>query len=103
LVERRRLFEEYVHKWSGAASVVKSVHKLPEGPFSGWSDDVVLSKDLVASQSIDEPKLAFLRIPPLTTRKAVEGWSVLPFPFEPYGFTAYTPENILAVAEQRER
>jgi hypothetical protein len=91
-----------VHKWSAAASVVKSVYELPPGPFYDRTDITVLSKTFIATESIDESKFAFLRIPPLTTRKVVEGWSVLPFPFEPYGFTTYTPENLLAVAEHRD-
>jgi hypothetical protein len=103
LAERRKICEEYVRKWSGAASVVKSVRELPPGQFSGWSDTAALSKNLIASRSGEDHELAFLCIPPLATRKAVEGWSIPPFPFKTFGFTAHTPANILAVAEQRGR
>jgi hypothetical protein len=101
LVERRKLYEEYVHRWSGAANVVKSICKLPPNPFSGWKPTMVLSKNILASHSKKDQGLAFLRIPPFATRKAVEGWSIPPFPFKTFDFTAYTPENVLAVAEQR--
>jgi hypothetical protein len=101
LAERRKLCEEYVRKWSGAASVVKSIRELPPGPFSDWNAITILSNNLVASQSMGHHELAFLRIPPLTTREAFEGWSIPPIPFRMFGFTAYTPENILAVAERR--
>ena len=64
---------------------------------------MILSKNFITSQPIEDRELAFLRIPPFTTRRAVEGWSIPPLRFEPFIFTAYTPENILAVVEQRGR
>jgi hypothetical protein len=82
---------------------VKSIRELPPGPFSDWSDITVLGKNFITSQLIEDRELAFLRIPPLATRKAIEGWSVPPLPFKTFGFTAYAPENILAVAEWRGR
>jgi len=86
-------------KWSGPANVVKSTHKLPPNPFSGWNPTEVLSKNLVASSAIQLSGLAFLHIPPFSSQKAVEGWSFPPFPFKILDFTAYAPENVLAVAE----
>jgi hypothetical protein len=81
--------------------MVKSIRELPPNPFSGWNPSKILSNNVLASHSVGGHELAFLRIPPLTARKAVEGWSVPPFPFKPFDFTAHTPENILAVAELR--
>jgi hypothetical protein len=79
--------------------MVENVRKFPPGPFSGWYAVTVLSKNLLASHPAEDRGFTFLRSP----LKASEEWSVPPLPFKVFGFAAYVPENVLAVAELGER
>ena len=103
LAERRKLREGYVHKWSKAASVVKSAQDLPPSQPPGWGSAKYLGNGHFASDSVQQTGLAFLHIPPVTSRKPVEGWSIPPFSFPAFGCVAYPPENVLAVAEEDEK
>ena len=63
----------------------------------------IISENLAASHSVRDHELAFLRIPPYTIRKAVEVWSVPPFPFKTFDFTACGPESVLTAGERKGR
>ena len=43
--------------------------------------------------------VSFLHIPPLASRKAIEGWTLCSFPFEITDYAVYPPEGVIAIAE----
>ena len=79
--------------------MVENIRKFPPGPFSGWYSVTVLSKNLLVSLPAEDHGFTFLRSP----LKASEEWSIPQPPFKIFSVTAYVPENVLAVAELRER
>lgn len=81
--------------------MVKGTHKLPPSRYPRWDRAIGLGRNMLASHSTPEGGLDFLCIPSIASRKPVDGWSIPPFSFEVLGFTAYPPENLLAVAEQK--
>ena len=60
-------------------------------------------KNLIASRNVKGDTLRFLRIPPATSQKSIERWDIPPFPFNIEAFSAYPPDDILAVAEVQGR
>jgi len=102
LAERRKLCEEYARKWSGAATVVESTHKLPLDQYLRWGYSTALGRNLVASDSLPNDGLGFLYIPPVASGKPINRWSIPPFPFKSLGFAVYHPEDLLGVVEQQE-
>jgi len=59
--------------------------------------------DVIASYSIEDGSLSFLRLPPVASQLPIKRWSIPQFPFNPNAFAVYPPDNILAVAETKER
>ena len=51
---------------------VKTIHELPEEPFSGWCSTTILCGGLIASRSDRDNSLGFLRILLATSRKQIE-------------------------------
>lgn len=84
--------------------MVKSSHELPPSKFFDWRGVRYLGDGHLASNRSVEPNgLALLHIPPITSRKPIESWSIPPFTVDIFSYAAYPPGNVLAVAEQRER
>ena len=57
-----------------------------------------------AAYSNDDPYpgydiVSFLHIPPLASRKAIEGWTLCSFPFQITDYAVYPPEGVIAIAE----
>ena len=104
LAQRRRLRERHAHRWSNAVSMVETPLKSPPGQSAHWLDNAnYLGNGLLAVDSAEQNSITFLHIPPVASRKPVEGWSIPPFTFGISGYAAYPPENVLAVAERREK
>ena len=101
-VQRRRQCKEHERKWSNAGRVVKAVHKLPQELLS-QQYSTIHGGGLIISCDNQNNNLDFLRIPPVTSRKPIERWSIPPFPFYPVAFAVYPPDLILAVVEEKER
>jgi len=102
LVERRKLREEYEHKWSDAAVVVKSAHKLPPNQSSLWGYSKALGRNTILSYSTLNGGLDFLYIPPVASRTPINGWNIPSFPFNALAIGVYHPDNVLAVVERQE-
>jgi len=102
LAERRKLCEEYAHKWSNAATIVKSTRKLPPDQSSYWGYFVALGRNMVASDSPPNRGFGFVYIPPVASGKPINGWTIPPFPFKVLCFVAYHPENLLGVVEHQQ-
>ena len=102
---RRKLCEGYAHKWSDAASFVKSILKLPPGRFANLAYHEHLGDGFLVSTSWEEKytALSFLRIPPVASRKPLESWSIPPFSFATMDYAAYLPEDVVAVVERNEK
>jgi len=77
---------------------VKSTHKFPPGWFTGLARPRCLGDGLF----LEESGLDFLRIPPVASQKPLESWVTSPFSFVPINYTAYPPEDVIAVAEQKD-
>lgn len=104
LAERRKLREEYAHKWSDTASFVESTHKLPPNPcFSGWGGAEYSGNGLFITGSTEDECLALLHVPPVASRKPIENWSIPLFPGWILCHAAYLPGNVVAVAEEKEK
>ena len=97
----RKLCEEHERKWTAAGRAIKAAHKLPEELIPRWA--YTLGRNLIAFRSIRGDCLGFLRVPPVASRRPIEWWDVPPLPFDVRAFAAYPPDNILAVAEEKER
>ena len=102
LAERRKLREGYARKWSGGADMVKRTTKLPPIQSLGWDSAEYFGDGHLATDSVEDDGVTFLHIPPVTSQKPVESWSIPPFPFDVFGYAVYPPENVIAVAEQGE-
>lgn len=101
--QRRKAYEKYERKWSDAGEVVKAIHELPEKPHFKLHP-TVLGRNLVAlTSSQDVNSISFLHLPPVTSAKPIEWWSILPLPFEIKFCSVYPPDNILAVTEETDR
>ena len=100
--ERRRLYEQYVRKWSNAGKVVKVTHELPEELFIQRYYTTLHGGNIFASHKPYENNIHFFWIPPATSRKPLEWWSIPPFPFFIKAFAVYLTDGILAVAEEKE-
>ena len=101
--QRRKLCKEHEHKWSSAGRVTKTIHELPEEIISEGCLIAILDRNLIASPGRWDDSLGLLRVPPVTSRKPIEWWKIPPLPFNPKAFAAYPPDNILALAEEKER
>ena len=99
LSQRKKAYEEYVHKWSDAARVVKTVYELPPGTFSDLNRIKHPGGNfLLICRDFPDNGLAVVRVPSVVNPKAIEWWEVPPLPFLIVGFDAYPPDNVLAVA-----
>ena len=47
--------------------------------------------------------LSFVCLPPVTSQQPIKWWSIHPFRFNLEAFAVYLPDNIIAIAEQKER
>lgn len=81
---------------------MESVYELPLELFSAWHSTTALGRNLIASR-LQGDTLAFARIRPGMTRTPVEWWSTPIFPFDIKAFAVHWPDNVLAVAEVKER
>ena len=99
LSQRKKAYEEYMHKWSNAGRVMKSVYELPSEAFPDW---YLIKRPggnlLVLYCSFLSCRLTVLRVPSAINRKPIEWWEIPPLPFTIKGFGAYAPDNVLAVA-----
>ena len=98
--QRRKLCEEHKRKWSGEGRVVKTVHGSPGGLLPPTR---IFCRDLVASRSARDNGLHFFRILPGRSKESIEQWSIPPLPFNIRAFAAYSPNNVLVVAEENEQ
>ena len=80
--------------------MVRSTPELPPSQSADWGKAKNLGNGYLGVHSAGRNGLAFLRIPPVASRKPVEDWSIPPFTFNISGYAAYPPENVLAVAER---
>jgi len=95
------LCKEYVDKWSDPTTIAECLRKVPlERPLSDWNSVTILGGNHLAIHS-QPSHIDFLHIPPTTSRKGTERWSIPQFPFEVLHYTAYPPEKMLVVAEER--
>lgn len=99
----RKLCEEHERKWSNAGRVVDTIREVPEGLIFREHSTTIINDTLVAFLSRGANNLGFFRVPPVTSRKPIEGWKIPPFPFDIKAFAVYPPENILVVAEVTEQ
>ena len=83
--------------------MIKTPLKLPPGQSAPWDKAKYLGNGHLAVDSAQRNGLDFLRIPPVAGQGLVEGWSIPPLTFEIFGYAAYPPENVLAVAERGEK
>lgn len=83
--------------------VTESIYELPREFFSALHSTIILGGNLVASRESQGNILNFAHIRPTMTRTPVEWWSTPPFPFEIKAFATHPPDNVLAVAEEKER
>jgi len=79
------------------------VHELPADLSIQREYTTLHGGGLVASHKPHENDLRFFRIPPATSQKPMEWWSIPPFPFRIRAFAVYPTDGILAVAEEKER
>jgi len=86
-----------------ARGVVGSVHELPREKFSEFHAITIHSRNLLASRGLQDNSLTFVRVPSAVSRMPIEWWSIPPFPFWIENFATHLPDNILAVAEKKER
>lgn len=100
LAQGRKLCEDYVHKWSKAATVIKDTRQFLPDKSSRWNYARNIGKSVLASYPTGDHGLGFLTIPQVTSREPIDIWSIPPFPFELFGLAVYHPENLLAVAER---
>lgn len=102
---RRKVFEEYRRKWSNEGKVVKATHELPEDLWRERHLISILGGNLLVlyKNDIHGPSFTFLRLPPVTSGKPIERWSIPPLHFGPKAFAVYSPDNVLVVTEIRER
>lgn len=102
LAERRRLCKEYVHKWSDAANIAKCFREVTlEHQLEDW-DPMIPARNLIAIDYHQSGGIDFIHVPPVTSRKPIERWSIPRLPFKVLGHTAYPPKNILVVAEEKD-
>ena len=101
--QRRKACEDYAHKWSDAGRVVGSVHELPLEKFSESHAITILGGNLVASRGSLDNSLTFVRVPSAMSRTPIEWWSIPPFSYRIKTFATYLPDNILAVAEEKDQ
>ena len=91
LVQSRKLYEDYA---------IKSTHELHPDHASCRIYAKNLGRNILASHPMGDHGLGFLYIPPVTSRKPIDTWSILPFPFTLLCFAVYHPENLLAIDER---
>jgi len=104
LAERRKLCKDYAHKWSDAARIEENTHKLPPNQSSGWGRAKYFGNGILVTDSLEDHNgLAFLRIPPITSRKPIEGWNIPPVAFEILAYAVYPPGNVIAVTERKDK
>ena len=82
---------------------MKATHELPDELPPDRRFTQILDGNLIAFCDLPDDSLTFLRLPPVTGQRSVERWSTPPFPFSVKAFAAYTPDNILAIAEDGRR
>ena len=91
LVQSRKLYEDYA---------IKSTHELHPDHASCRIYAKNIGRNMLASHPMGDHGLGFLYIPPVTSRKPIDTWSILPFPFTLLCFAVYHPENLLAIDER---
>ena len=63
-------------------------------------------RNLISYRSMEDGTLGFLRAPSVTSQKPIERWSIPSFPSSLRVFASiavYPPDNLLAVAEEKEQ
>ena len=87
--------------------MVKAIQELPEVLSTEKYFIRVLGRNLLAFCKTDlyNCSLSFLRLPapPVTSVKPIERWTIPPLPFEFEAFAVYPPDEVLVVAEIKER
>jgi len=85
--------------------VVRWVQGAPvERPWLDWNHSIALGGDLLGFYHSSQPGGAkFIRVPPAASQRLVDQWSIPQLPFTALLFTVYSPENLLALVEQRGR
>ena len=103
--QRRKLFEEYKCKWSDAGRVVKTIHEFPEELSLGDYFRTSEGWNLIGyrSTSTGDGNLMFVRVPPVTSQRPIEWWSIPPLSFHARAYAVYPPDNLLAIAEHKGR
>jgi len=102
LVERRKLCEEYAKKWAGTARLVKRVHEIPVvRPTLVWGDIIALGGDLLVLYPYSKGCFEFLHVPPVTSQRSIERWTIPELPFSVDLFAVYAPDSLLVVSERR--
>ena len=82
---------------------MKTIHELPKGLNIGRHFVTTPGWNLITFRSMEDGTLSFLRLPSVTNQKPIEQWSIPPFPFGLKAFAVYPPDNLLAVAEEKEQ
>ena len=82
---------------------MKTIHELPKELDFERHFVTTPGSNLIAFRGMEDGPLSFLRLPSVTSQKSIEQWSIPPFPFGLKVFAVYPPDNILAVAEEREK
>ena len=100
--QRRKLCDRYERRWSNLGRTAKATHKLSDELYPHRHSITTHGGNLISFQNLEDNYLIFLRVPPVTSSKKAEQWSIPPFPFNLAGFDAYPPCNILAAAEVEE-
>ena len=101
LAQRRRAYEEQERRWSDAGRAEKAIHKLPEEPPYG-PHLTALGRNLIALRNmLNVGGITFLRLPPVTSAKPIERWSIPSLPFKFRFFAVYPPDNILVVTKEK--
>jgi len=84
-------------------NIMKAPREVPlKQPFLGWGGTRVIGRNLIAIHTRPSNTIDFLHIPPAMSRGLPEQWSIPGLPLEVSHYTAYPPENVLAIAEDKE-
>jgi len=100
LAQGRKLYKDYVRKWSKAATVIKSTHKLLPDHASHWKYARNIGRNILAAYPTGNHGLGFLHIPPVTSQKPIDTWNIPQFPFALFGFAVDHSGDLIAVAER---
>ena len=104
LIERRKLCKEYADKWTGKLEVVKRTYRVPGEHPTMLNRVVALGGDLLGLKEPDGRDFyQFLRVPPSGSQRSIKGWKPPKLPFYGWNSAAYSPADLLVVAELREK